>query len=139
MEHVSGPLSSQIWESEGKRGMMSARRLTMGLVLSLGVLVGAFVFSVAPAVAFQTRTLQESFGPDGTSSTEFSYPWSLGVDESSGSGDIYVASLDGQVRKFDSAHAPQSFPGVTFALSPISRREQSARGELGQSRCLRRR
>src|SRR5580692_522661 len=120
MEHVSGPLSSQIWESEGKRGMMSARRLTMGLVLSLGVLVGAFVFIVAPAMAFQTRTLKESFGPDGTSSTEFFYPWSLGVDESSGSGAIYVASLSGQVAKFDSAHAPQSFPGPAFGLSPIS-------------------
>ena len=92
----------------------------MGLVLSLGVLVGAFVFIVAPAMAFQTRTLKESFGPDGTSSTEFFYPWSLGVDESSGNGDIYVGSLDGQVRKFDSAHAPQSFPGVTFGLSPIN-------------------
>jgi hypothetical protein len=120
MEHASKPLSSHIQESEGKRGMMSARRLTIGLVLSLCVLVGAFAFTVVPAIAFQTRTLKESFGPDGTSSTEFSFPWSLGVDESSGNGDIYVASLDGQVAKFDSALVPQSFPGPAFGLSPIS-------------------
>jgi len=74
------------------------------------VLLTPMVFS-AVASGLESRGLQESFGPDGTSNTHFDQAGAIGVDQVTG--DIYVADLlDGTVQKFDSGHVPEAFTGI---------------------------
>ena len=78
-------------------------------------MTAVFVSVATPAFALETRVLEGSFGPDGTATSEFLYPWSLGVDQSTGS--VYVASLDNTVVKFDSSHGRLPFASVGFGIS----------------------
>jgi hypothetical protein len=96
-------------------GLMVARRLVLAVLVVVCALVGVVGLTATPVLAFQTHVLEGDLGPDGTSATEYFYPWSLGLDQSTG--DVYVASLDNVVRKFDSAHKLLPFPGVSFGYS----------------------
>jgi hypothetical protein len=93
--------------------MLGFRRCVLGAVCAVA---GVLAFAVAPAFALETHALEASFGEDGTSASEFDYPLSVGLDQSDG--DVYVGSAAGTVAKFDSAHQPLAFTGVSFAYSP---------------------
>jgi hypothetical protein len=81
--------------------MMSVRKLTMGLVSSLGVLVGVLVFASAPVQAVLTHPFRSSFG-------SFTNVQGVAVDQSSG--DVYVFDAGaGSVFKFNAAGDPVNF------------------------------
>jgi hypothetical protein len=64
------------------------------------------------AAGFTSRSLEGSFGPDGTLTSEFAAPWSIAVDGSTG--DLYLADLAaGTIEKFNSAHQPELFTGTS--------------------------
>jgi hypothetical protein len=81
--------------------------LLVALVAALGALLAV---SAAPAFAFETRLFEEGFGPDGTTTSEFLYPWSLAVDQSTGN--LYAGSAEGVVRKFAPPHSHELFSGA---------------------------
>src|SRR5581483_6297472 len=72
------------------------------LILSL---VGMFAILSSSAGALETRSVEASFGPDGTSASEFIFPWSLAFDQ--GSQSLYVASLANRIERFDGGHEPE--------------------------------
>lgn len=81
---------------------------SLRLVGLLALALAALLASAAPASAALTRSLQSSFGPDGTEATHFEFPAALGVDQSNG--DTYVADYAAEtVRKFDASHQPLAF------------------------------
>jgi hypothetical protein len=94
------------------------RRHVLSALVALAGVLGGLAFGVSPALAFQTRVAEGGFGPDGTAATEFLHPWSLAVDQSTSQ--LYVASLEGVVRRFSASHTPESLPNVGFALDPVS-------------------
>src|ERR1700691_166602 len=96
-------------------GLMIARRFMSPVLVVVCALVGLIGLSATPALALQTHVFEGSFGPDGTPATEYIYPWSLGLDQSTG--DVYVASLEKTVRKFDPAHKLLPFTDVGFGYS----------------------
>ena len=91
------------------------------LCVQCALVVGVLVFAAVPAGALVTRSFEGGFGPDGTAASEFANPWSLALDRSAGEGQLYVASLDSFVRRFNAAtHMPEPLPNVGFGLSPVS-------------------
>jgi hypothetical protein len=94
----------------------ACRRLPLAL-LTLG-LVGAFAILSSPAGAVETRSVEASFGPDGTSASEFIFPWSLAFDQ--GAQSLYVASLANRIERFDGGHEPEHerepFSGSSAAI-----------------------
>lgn len=94
----------------------TCRRRSLALVI-LG-LTGAFAILCASAGALETRSVENSFGPDGTSGSEFFYPWSLAFDQ--GSHSLYVASLADRIERFDGGHEPvherEPFSGSSAAI-----------------------
>jgi Tol biopolymer transport system component len=78
----------------------------------------AFAILSSSAGALETRSVETSFGPDGTSTSEFSDPWSLAFDQ--GSQILYVASLANRIERFDGGHEPaherELFSGSSAAI-----------------------
>ena len=64
----------------------------------------------------RTRRLPQSFGPDGTATTEFNRPAALGVDQETGA--VYVADSETQVcYKFDADGNPLNYGGSAPYIS----------------------
>ncbi len=93
------------WERCSVYIRRAVSRVAIGAVLVVG--------SAAPAAfGFTTRSLEEGFGPDGTTASEFAEPHSVAVDTSTGT--IYVGDLGaGTIAKFDAAHQPEAFSGTS--------------------------
>lgn len=83
----------------------AALRIVFGAALAVG--------SMAPvAFGFTARSLEEGFGSDGTTASEFAEPRSIAVDTATGT--IYVGDLGaGTIEKFDAAHQPEAFSGTS--------------------------
>jgi hypothetical protein len=95
---------------------MVARRLGLAVLVVVCVVVGVLGLAVSSVSAFETRPFEASFGPDGTSSAFFPEPAPLAFDQSAGS--LYVGSTPfGEwVEKFDAAHEPEPFTGVSSSV-----------------------
>ncbi len=102
---------------------MIACRLTSivprGVALVLAGVTSAFcLLALAPGIAsaVETRSLEASFGPDGTAATHFEHPAAVGIDESTGA--VYVADVAaGAIEKFNSEHKPEMFTGISPNIS----------------------
>lgn len=99
----------------GPRSRVASCRCSLALILSVA---GAFAILSSSAGALETRSLENSFGPDGTASSEFFDPWSLAFDQ--GSHSLYVASLANRIERFDGGHEPaherEPFSGSSAAI-----------------------
>jgi hypothetical protein len=103
-------------------GSGTSRSLLLALLTAL-----ALAFTASPASAAKTHAYETSFGPDGTSSTEFVRPVGVAIDQQSK--DVYVADVsNGTIYKFDENHQPANFSALgTNQITGISFR--SGRGE----------
>jgi hypothetical protein len=90
----------------------NTHRTFLVTLVTLGATLLALVCSATPASALESRFLQESFGPDGTSATHFQRPAPLAIDQVTGS--LYLGEVQfGQsVEKFNASHEPEPFSGI---------------------------
>jgi hypothetical protein len=75
------------------------------------VLLAAACLLPSSALAAEARVQIGSFGPDGTSATQFEFPGAVAVDQ--GTHDIYVADYgNGKVEKFNENGTPTNFSAL---------------------------
>jgi Low-density lipoprotein receptor repeat class B len=97
-------------------GSNSGRGVGRGSLHRAGVLLVFALLAAAclvpgSALAAETRPQIGSFGPDGTSSSQFEAPGAIAVDQ--GTHDVYVADYGlGKVEKFDQNGAPTNFSAL---------------------------
>lgn len=109
---VAGPARSRALRGAGA----PSRPRTLAALATLATALGILALTTAPASAVETRSFEASFGPGGTAATAFGQPAAVGVDQSTG--DLYVADVSaGTVQKFNSAHEPSIFTGVSPNIS----------------------
>ncbi|HZL21666.1 MAG TPA: hypothetical protein VFG23_28300, partial [Polyangia bacterium] len=92
---------------------MNARRLVLATLATLSTVAGGLLFSGAAAQAELTHSFIGSFGPAGLSSSPFSQPLGVAVDQSTG--DVYVYDNESgvpSIYKFNSAGEPQDFSAL---------------------------
>ncbi len=94
---------------------MAGRQLWVSMIVCVCATMALFGVIAGSAGALQTRLLQEGFGQDGTPSTGFFYPLSVGLDQSTGN--VYVGSADGTARKFAPVHVSEAFSGIAPNIS----------------------